>query len=493
MYRLVLYCLLGLLGVAVVFSLFNLIPYRPEAIVFSTLILVLVSLGTNAVFAWFLQAPTNEESVYITALILALIISPVHPSQIAGFPFLIWAGVWAMASKYLFAYRKKHLFNPAAFAVALLALTAGFSASWWVGTVLMLPFVIIAGILITRKVHRADLVLSFFGAALVTVLLTAGSGDPVLRLTRTLLDSAFFFFAFVMLTEPFTTPPTRPLRIAYGALTGFLFAPAIHIGSLYSTPELALLVGNLFAYAVSPKGKYVMWLREKVQSAADTFEFVFAPDRTLSFKPGQYLEWTLAQKRPDNRGIRRYFTIASAPTESDVRLGVKFYPNSSTYKKALQAMKPGEAMVAAQLAGDFVLPKDPKRKIVFIAGGIGVTPFRSMIQFLLDHKEKRPVILLYSNKTKEEIAYADVFARAQEELGIRTVYTLADKDKIPPGWKGRVGMLDAAMIAEEVPDFRERIFFISGPHGMVVGIQKTLRDMGVPKNHIKTDFFPGFA
>ncbi|TGS45604.1 hypothetical protein EN822_27840, partial [bacterium M00.F.Ca.ET.179.01.1.1] len=87
-------------------------------------------------------------------------------------------------------------------------------------------------------------------------------------------------------------------------------------------------------------------------SAVDSFDFVFRSPRKLAFEAGQYLEWTLGLDRADNRGNRRYFTVASAPTEETVRLGVKFYPQSSAFKRGLMTMKPGSTIHAAQLAGN---------------------------------------------------------------------------------------------------------------------------------------------
>src|SRR5258708_25269630 len=87
------------------------------------------------------------------------------------------------------------------------------------------------------------------------------------------LYSPLVFFAGVILTEPLTTPPTRNLQIVYGAMVGFLFSPAVHFGPVYITPELAILIGNVFSYLVSPKVKLILKLRERVQIAPDTYDF----------------------------------------------------------------------------------------------------------------------------------------------------------------------------------------------------------------------------
>jgi ferredoxin-NADP reductase len=492
MYRLVFYYLATLLVVAFAFGFVGILPYDPAALAFSTAVIVATCWIVNWICARIFDAVTNVESVYITAFILALIITPVTAANLAGVGFLIFASVWAMASKYLLAIGKRHLFNPAAFGVALSALVINQSATWWVGGNLpLLAFVLVGGLLIVRKLQRTDLAASFTLVSLVTIIATAGSGNATTALTQTILHSSFFFFAFVMLTEPLTTPPNRTLRILYGALVGFLFAPNVHIGSLYLSPELALLIGNIFSYLVSPKGRYMLTLRSVQETAQDTYEFIFAPDRKFAFAPGQYMEWTLGHRYPDNRGNRRYFTLASAPTEDAVRLGVKFYPQASTFKRALSSMKAGDKISAAHLSGGFVLPKDPKKKLVFIAGGIGITPFRSMIHYLLDKGEARQIVLLYSNKTAADVAYKDVLDRAAAELGIRTIYVLT-AEKIPvPGMYS--GQLDARLIAQQIPDYRERTFYISGPHAMVNAYGNTLRGMGVSRFKIKSDFFPGFA
>jgi len=493
MYRLVLYYLIVLLGAAFVLAYMHVLNIDPIGLLFSTGLLLAVCGITNWVFAKALGATTNAESGYISALILALIITPVTtPHDIW---FFIWAGVWAMASKYIVAIGRKHIFNPVAFAVALTYIMVNQSASWWVGSGPMLILVLIGGLLVVRKLRRFDLVLSFLAVSLGTSLvLSVFNGDnPFAVLQNVLLYSPLIFFAAVILTEPLTTPPNRPLRVIYGAIVGFLFSPQVHFGSFYVTPELAILFGNVFSYLVSPKVALGLRLKEKIKLAPDVYDFVFPRPPRLAFQPGQYMEWTLGHNDPDSRGNRRYFTLASSPTEPELRLGVKFYKESSSFKKAMLKLNPKTEIVATQLAGDFVLPADRSQKLVFLAGGIGITPFRSMIKYMLDTYDRRDVVLFYANKTVDDILYRDVFDRAEREIGLEVVYTLTDARKLPPSWKGRVGRLSPKLIQAMVPDYRERIFYISGPNNMVDSFKGVLRDLGVKEANIRTDFFPGFV
>ena len=493
MYRLLLYCMSFLVAVAIVFSFFGRLPFKPMDFIFSTFFLVSFCVVVNSIFAKVFEAPSNIESVYITALILTLIISPV--TNLNQVLFLFFVSAIAMASKYILSIIKKHIFNPVALAVAITSLAAGQSASWWVGNIYMFPFVLIVGILITRKIKRSGMVISFFVVSAITILANAylKGGDIIKSAEFIVFYSYLPFLGFVMLTEPMTTPPTKILQIVYGALVGVLSAPFISIYGFYFTPEIALVAGNVFSYLVSPKQKLILSLKTINKIAENTYDFIFQPDRKLKFRPGQYLEWTLAHERMDKRGMRRYFTIASSPTEEDIIMGVKFYEKPSSYKQALIYLNPGDTVVASQLAGDFVLPKDKSQNLVFIAGGIGVTPFRSMIKYLLDLKDKRDIIIFYSNKGAQDIAYKEIFDEAEKTLGIKTVYCLSDQASTPLNWSGEKGFVNKQMIEKWAPDFKERIFYISGPRSMILSFQETLENSGVPKNNIKTDFFPGFA
>ncbi len=493
MYRLVLYYLIFLLAAAVALSAIGVLSYDPFALLFTIGFLLAGCSITNWIFAKAFGVPPNAESTYISALILALIITPLQTSH--DLWFLGWAAVLAMASKYVVAINKQHIFNPVAFAVALTYFAINQSASWWVGNASLLPFVLVGGLLIVRKLRRLDLVFSFLFAALMTsAAISFFSGEDLYAtLLRLVVYSPLLFFAFIILTEPLTTPPSRSWRMVYGGLVGVLFSPQIHLGAFYTTPEIAILAGNILSYVVSPKTTLVLKLKDKVQLAPDIYDFIFAPARRFAFAPGQYMEWTLGHADPDSRGNRRYFTLASSPTEAQLRLGIKFYPQSSSFKQAMLAMDQNSEIVASQLAGEFVLPRDARQKCVFIAGGIGITPFRSMIKYLMDTRQRRPLVLFYVARTADELIYRDVFDQARHEVGLKTIYTITGSGRSPAGWQGQVGRLTPQLLKAEVPDYRKCLFYISGPKSMVDAFRKLLQQLHVADDHIITDFFPGFA
>jgi ferredoxin-NADP reductase len=356
--------------------------------------------------------------------------------------------------------------------------------------------VFIGGVLVVRKIRRLDLVGSFFLTYFVALLAFAIAErvDLATQVRQTLLLTPLLFLAFVMLTEPLTMPPTRRLRMVYGGLVGFLVVPQVHIGGFYFSPEVALVVGNVFAWLVSAKATQMLWLKERRPVSGQAEEFVFRQEHPVRFRPGQYLEWTLPHDHPDDRGDRRYFTISSPPGDDALAIGVEFKDRPSSFKKRLKAMEPGERIAAGHLAGDFVMPRDPEQKLVFLAGGIGVTPFVCMIRDLLQRGEKRDIVVLVTNRYETGAAYRHIFEQAQDELGVRTVFTLTGpSETLPADWTGRTGRIDEMFLREEIPDYWERVFYICGSQRLVGGIKEVLTRLDVERGRIRSDYFPGLA
>jgi glycine betaine catabolism B len=260
LYQLVLICLAGVFSLALIFCFLGILPYDSAALLFSLFVILSSCLAVNAIFALTFKANSSIESVVITALILVLIITPASNTNLfSNFFPLVWAAVWAMASKYILAINKKHIFNPAAFAAALTALTINQSVSWWVSSIYLLPVVAIGGFLIVKKMRRFDLIAVFLAVALIAILVPSffSGSNPLSALEKTLVYTPLIFFAVIMITEPRTMPQKKVPRLLFGALIGFLFSPSIHLGSFYFTPELALLAGNVFTLLVRPRAKNI--------------------------------------------------------------------------------------------------------------------------------------------------------------------------------------------------------------------------------------------
>lgn len=491
MYRLVLF-VTGIYSIlAIGLNVFGILHFSTLWLIISLIILCSSAIIFNYILGKIFRIPTNAESSLITAFILFLILAPASNTQeIFG---IILASLLAMSAKYVLGYMGKHFFNPAAVSAVLVGLTGIATATWWVASPYMLPAVLVGGFLIVRKIRRFSLFFAFLTTALLSIVVNGiFSGGQFLNLLRDAFVSwPVIFFGTVMLTEPLTTPPHQNLQIFYGGITGLLFGSSFKLGILYNTPELSLVLANIFSYIASPKQKLVLRLEKIVQMAPLVYDFIFSTEKPLSFIPGQYLEWTLETKTWDDRGNRRYFTIASSPTEKNIHLGVKIPTQSSSFKNALLNLKPGQEMLAGQLSGDFILPEDPNIPVVTIAGGIGITPFRSMAKYMTDKKIKRDTILFYASSDPAEFVYGDIFEHAKP-FGLKTINILSGSKTIPEDWKGKVGFIDKQLIEAEVPNYKQRLYFLSGPNVMVNAYKKLLLSMGISRRNIVTDYFPGY-
>lgn len=259
LYRLTLYLLIGLVLLASVLSFFHLVSFTPMQIVVSATVILLISIWTNKIFANYFEISTRKESTLITALILVLILSPGYSfREIVVF---IIAATLAVASKFLLAPFKKHIFNPAAISVIFTAIVLSQYASWWVGTAVMLPLVILGGILIVRKMRRGDEVLIFM-ATVLTLLIIAfvfrGKSMPqvYIILKSIFVSSAFLFFTFIMFTEPLTSPFKKQLQYVFAIIVAILYVtPQLRLFGISLTPEFALAFGNIFSYIASYRRK----------------------------------------------------------------------------------------------------------------------------------------------------------------------------------------------------------------------------------------------
>ena len=491
MYRVVLYVLSAYVLVALGLSFADLIYFSVDKILYSLAVMMAAGLVVHYACAWMWKAPANVESTIITVLILFLIFDPKNTAVGLGTLALVTA--ISVISKYLFALRKLHLVNPVVFAAVFVSLVGLAGATWWVGNPAMIAAVAVGGLLITAKIRRWELVLSAIASALFVYLaLAVVRGNLSFDVVQTFfLSWPIVFFATVMVTEPLSTPAGTKNHIMYGALVGAISSVPFHFGPVYSSPEMALLLGNLAFYPTTLRARLVLTLKEIKTIARDTYEYVFTTRRPVHFRAGQYLEWTMPHEDSDRRGIRRYFTIASSPTERDIKLGLKIPLDHSTFKEELSRMQPGDIMYATSLDGDFVLPRDlDAQPLVFIAGGIGITPFRSMVKYLIDTHAQAEVTLFNCNNTQADIPWTELWQEAERAFGMKTIDVLQNPQE---HWSGEQGYITREMLERYIGDITDARYYISGPPAMVNAYKKLLSESGVPSSQVVTDFFPGLA
>ena len=262
MYRLTPYGLAAAV-ISIILSLFELVPYDAPRLLLSLAITTSVSVGLSHLLARLFRSPNNPESALVTALILFCLMAP--PGDVKGALVLTGTVAFGAISKYFIAFRKKHLFNPAAAGAAFSSLALGSlggGAIWWVASPVLLPVIAVVGYVILKKIRRFTLFFTFAGAAALTILIVGASIPGYLTwaslpaiLWQTIASWPIVFFGAIMLTEPLTLPPTRRAQIIYGLLVGMLFGSPFHLGPIYATPENALLIGNIFSWLISPKNQ----------------------------------------------------------------------------------------------------------------------------------------------------------------------------------------------------------------------------------------------
>jgi ferredoxin-NADP reductase/Na+-translocating ferredoxin:NAD+ oxidoreductase RnfD subunit len=490
MYRLVMWGLGILVVLGAILSFAGTTGLDGVGVLGGAAVLIVVALLTNEIYSRLLSIPTAPESPIITALILALIMYP--PAVPLDYTWVALAAVVAVSSKYLLALRDKQIFNPAAISLVAIGWAGYSGALWWVGNKWLIIPVAILGLAVVRKLRRFDTLVPFVVMAVLATILHNNFAHPWDDLSNLIISGPLIFLGCIMLTEPSTIPPHRPLRIGYGILVGLLIGFYLNFGIIHTSPQLALVVGNLFSFAVGFKRRVKLQLQGVQIVGNGVYDLTFVPGHPFAFAPGQYMEWTMSHARSDSRGNRRYFTIASSPTEGVIKLGMRFDPqHASSYKKALTALAPGGVISATGLAGDFTLPHDMAKKLVFIAGGVGITPFRAMVKYLIDMGQKRDVTLFYNAQAADGFAYADIFNQALQ-LGLVRTYYVINGPVVPEGWQGLSGFLTPELVKQCLPDFAVATYYISGPPVMVSNYVGMLTGMGVPRARIRTDYFPGY-
>lgn len=207
--------------------------------------------------------------------------------------------------------------------------------------------------------------------------------------------------------------------------------------------------------------------------------FWFKPERKVRYTAGQFTELHLPHEKPDDRGIRRWFTLSSSPTEELLAITTRIEAGrGSTFKQQLAALKPGAKLQLAEPMGDFVLPKDPNIPLVFVAAGLGITPVRSIVTWLRDTHQARTMHLLQVVSMASELAYKNLFSEYP------LTYTPISKDQ-------NTRAINAKMIANLAGE--SALIYLSGPENMVEALYKELIASGTKPERLVADYFPGYV
>lgn len=496
MYRLVLMAL-GVLGVAAVALAFaGLIGPSPFAILASFAVLAVVIGAVDAIAQRILRLPWRVESSLVTALILLFVLQP--SLTLEGLAGNALAGALASLSKYLLAWRGRHILNPAAFGATIVTVFGlGTFSAWWVGTPALALFVAVLGLIVLWRTEKVRVVLVFLLVALgVSVVrqavqaqaagLAFSVGDAAMF---AITQSPFLFLGIFMLSEPLTLPPRRWQQFTVAGLVGVLAGWPLAIGSLFTLgQERALLIGNLLAFAFALRGSVRLVLERRRFVTPTAQELTFRTKGRLRFLAGQYLELDVPHKHPDVRGTRREFSIVSAPADLPLlRIAYKDgdQKHPSSYKRALAAADPGAILAVTGTWGDFVLPRGDA-PVLMVAAGIGVTPFVSQLRQMQADGVQRDVVLVYVAAEAAELAFRDEL----EQTGVRTVVFTRDQPAdLPERWTWAQGVrLDARGLEDCVPDLGARHAFISGPPRLIADLAPALQKART----LTTDAFAGY-
>ncbi len=232
--------------------------------------------------------------------------------------------------------------------------------------------------------------------------------------------------------------------------------------------------------------EYKIKLLQKYQAADNTPVLVCDKPENFDFNAGQFVILEiLSPAYSDDRGSSRPLSIASSPTE-DV-LEFSFRRGVSAFKRSADELKGGETLSIKGPFGHMKLPEDPQTPAVFLAGGIGITPIRSMLKQEYLEKSPRQTILFYSNHTPCDAPFFEEINKLCDGPNRRVVHTMTDA----PDWRGQTGFIDAAMIARNVSDqiLSEAQFYISGTDGFVTAMRQILLSLNIDPSRINCDNF----
>jgi ferredoxin-NADP reductase len=212
----------------------------------------------------------------------------------------------------------------------------------------------------------------------------------------------------------------------------------------------------------------------------------------FEFLAGQYCAITVPDMGfHDDRGLQRTFSIASSPLEKDLLFAMKV--SESALKKTIAEMSPGDDVALEKPLGSLILPKETAVPLVFLAGGVGITPFRSMMRYATDAGTGHSITLFYSSQTPEETPFLEELQQIPgQNPQIVTIITMTRAREDRSRWSGLTTRVNADMIKEGCKSWETAAYYIAGPPGMTTALSQTLQGMNIPPERIKTELFAGY-
>ncbi len=228
-------------------------------------------------------------------------------------------------------------------------------------------------------------------------------------------------------------------------------------------------------------------IKNKEFVAVGTLRVTFELNQSVSFKPGQYVFVNLPKLNyPDERGSKRQFSINNSPSQSNI-LTITTRISNSGFKKTLQELPEGSEVELGPIAGIFTLPENPLKPLVFIAGGIGITPFLSMLEFIKETRKPYQITLLYSNRNQSSTPFLE-YLQQFTIPDFKLILTMTDDSN----WKREKRIINSEFIKEYFPDVNSNLYMVVGPPAMVEGVENALIKAGVREENIIKENFTGY-
>ena len=228
---------------------------------------------------------------------------------------------------------------------------------------------------------------------------------------------------------------------------------------------------------------------DKRDVAKGTLFVRFAVEDYPDYRPGAYFWVELPDRgHADEKGLRRHISLATSPTEKGV-VGLATRLRDTAFKRTLTELEVGDEVQVEEPKGSFLLPEDTDAEYVFVAGGIGITVFRSMLRFIADEALPYRVTLVYSNRDRESSAFLDELEELERRIeGLRVVLTMTDE----PGWEGETRHLDADVLGELLGGLEGKTFLVAGPPAMTEAVADSLLGAGLPEERVLASKFSGY-